>query len=526
MLVQTVVGNKYIKRFVFLLLLLVLVVTRLYNIDTVPFGLHVDEAGMAYDAWSLANFGVDRYLNSFPVYFINYGGGQSIMYGYLSAFLIKLFGLSIYTIRLPGVFFSLITGLIGFNLVKKWFNSFYFGLLYLFIFTITPYFIMQARFGLDCNLMMGMSSVVLYFIDRMIQSDRYIFSILAGFVTGLILYTYALSYIVIPVFLVLLFIYTMAVKKVKSNKLIIFTFVLFIVSLPLILLVFVNYFNLGSTKFLWFTVPQLPGFRGSEITFSLLEENFKKVFDSVLRYDWLIYNTFSNHLTLYKVSIPFVIIGFFIGLKNIIVNIHNKKYSLMDIVWLFGLSTLFMGLLLGGDQPNTNKMNGIFFSVSIILLIGIIDSFKCFSKIKPWIGKLFLIFLIITYSYHFISFSRYYYFRYKDEINPQYLFAHPFSDAFIYVNENIDKSKQVNIEPNYQGYIYFLLSSKTSPYDFDIQTNGVDSYLNYNFNLPHDIDIESVYLVAKTNTSFIDRISNLGFSQIEFELYYLYVYED
>ena len=46
---------------------------RLLFLNEVPFGLHVDEAGMAYDAFSFANWGVDRYLNSYPVYLINYG---------------------------------------------------------------------------------------------------------------------------------------------------------------------------------------------------------------------------------------------------------------------------------------------------------------------------------------------------------------------------------------------------------------------------------------------------------------------
>ena len=71
---------------------LLFAVTRLWMLADIPRGLHVDEAGMAYDAYCLANFGTDRYLKHFPVYLINYGDGQSAMYAYLAAICVKLMG--------------------------------------------------------------------------------------------------------------------------------------------------------------------------------------------------------------------------------------------------------------------------------------------------------------------------------------------------------------------------------------------------------------------------------------------------
>lgn len=45
-------------------LLLFCLISRLWRLDTLPFGLHLDEAGMAYDAWCLSQYGVDRYQTS------------------------------------------------------------------------------------------------------------------------------------------------------------------------------------------------------------------------------------------------------------------------------------------------------------------------------------------------------------------------------------------------------------------------------------------------------------------------------
>lgn len=524
--IGSIANNKYFKYLLFFIVFLILLFTRIYKIESVPYGLHVDEAGMAYDAWSIAYFGVDRYLNPFPVYFINYGGGQSVLYGYLSALLIKFFGLTIYTIRLPGIILSVLTGIVGFKIIEKLFNSFYFGLLFLLIFSITPYFIMQSRFGLDCNLMMGMSSIVLYFLDQMILSDNYIYSIIAGVVTGLILYSYALSYIVLPIFLLFLLFYVWRTRKLSLRKISVFIITLIIVALPLIALVVINYFKLGTFRLLWFTIPQLPGFRGSEIVLDLISDNFLRIINSVLFYDWLPYNTFSHHLTLYRISIPFVVLGIVIGFINIIRDILKREYSILNIIWLFGLATFLMGLTIGGDQPNTNKLNGIFFSVAVLLIYGINYSFKAIKRWNLFISKIFLATLMLTYTYHFISFARYYYFRYQYEINPQYLFAHTFEDAYEFLDSHTNVDTDIYIEPNYHGYVYFLLSAQISPYDINLNFNGTKMYQNYHFELPHDIIADGIYLVSKTNSSFISRIEEMSFIRMEFERYYLYIYAD
>ena len=66
-------------------ILLFTIVVRMIALGEIPQGLHVDEAGMAYDAYCYANYGVDRYLYPNPIYLINYGSGQRVLYMYLAA---------------------------------------------------------------------------------------------------------------------------------------------------------------------------------------------------------------------------------------------------------------------------------------------------------------------------------------------------------------------------------------------------------------------------------------------------------
>ena len=68
---------------IFVLIISIACFVRIYKIEEIPAGIHVDEAGMAYDAFCISIFGVDRALNHLPVYFINFGGGQSALYTYI-----------------------------------------------------------------------------------------------------------------------------------------------------------------------------------------------------------------------------------------------------------------------------------------------------------------------------------------------------------------------------------------------------------------------------------------------------------
>jgi len=156
---NTITNRKYTVYFCFILLIAVL--TRILFLEDVLQGLHIDEAGMAYDAFCLANYGCDRFLNKWPVYLINYQSGQSALYAYCSALLMKIIGINYYAIRLPAAISGIATVICGTLLVrdalgKKW------SLLAMLLLAICPYFIMASRFGFDCNLMLGCTTLSLY----------------------------------------------------------------------------------------------------------------------------------------------------------------------------------------------------------------------------------------------------------------------------------------------------------------------------------------------------------------------------
>ena len=80
---------------------LVFLFSRFFHISITPAGMHYDEVGMAFDAKSLAVYGTDRHNNSFPFYLPAYGGGQSALYAYLLALLLKFLPFNVAIMRFP-----------------------------------------------------------------------------------------------------------------------------------------------------------------------------------------------------------------------------------------------------------------------------------------------------------------------------------------------------------------------------------------------------------------------------------------
>ena len=205
-------------------LIFVAIFLRIHNLDVLPLGMHIDEAGLGLNAWSIANYGTDRYGNFMPICPSNFYGEQSAFYTYFCALLVKFFGLTPYTLRLPGAIMGILTVIFGSLLMKeKWGNKgLYTGLVLL---GICPYFIMNSRFALDCNAMLGMLTIALYALVRLIKLSEknptkkyYVLFSLVGVLFGMVLYTYIIAAIVIAIFFILFGLYYLFFKKKIAEK--------------------------------------------------------------------------------------------------------------------------------------------------------------------------------------------------------------------------------------------------------------------------------------------------------------------
>lgn len=112
--------SKYMPYVLLAGLALLFVITRFWRITTLPSGVHIDEAGMAYDAWCLSQYGVDRYFKSYPLLLTNFGGGgQSALCIYTTALLFRLFVFHSFLFRVTNIFYSLLTVVFGMLILRR-----------------------------------------------------------------------------------------------------------------------------------------------------------------------------------------------------------------------------------------------------------------------------------------------------------------------------------------------------------------------------------------------------------------------
>ncbi len=494
--------EKYYKLIVILLFVIILF-TSFYNLDSTPGGIHIDEAGMAYDAYSLSTEGVDRYLNQYPVYFINFGGGQSVMMGYLVSFLLNIFEFSLFLIRTPGVILKIVLMVCGFLFLKDKKQK----VLFLFLLAINPYFIMQSRFGLDCNMMVGFLTISSFLLHNSITKNKSL--ILPGIFFGLTLYTYALSFITVPLYLMMICGYLLYIKKVSFKKIVGFGIPIFLLAIPLVLMILVNSGFIPEIN--WFiTIPEMTSYRGSEISLNNVFINLYMLlsiisFDNVWVFgDLLTYNASYEFGTIYYMAIPFFMIGIYECFKIAKAKIINKEYDLNILIFIWFLSSLICQLLI--VQPNINKGNAIMFPVVYFVFIGVYKIFKLRKQLIVPIISLFII--------NFILFGIFFFNSFTTRTNDYDLFYTDFNEALEY-------SLTLNEELFYvEGRaIYSNLLLKTNPYDYSEEVvKGITTTHIYNTGV---VDLSAGYIVTKGN-EINEILKQYNYSTKEFGHYIVY----
>lgn len=512
--------KKHIYWFLTGLLFLLFFITRLFRILAIPRGLHIDEAAMAYDAWSLANYGVDRHLTSWPVYLVNFGRGQSALYCYLCAGLFKLFGYHPLLIRMPAVLFSFLTLLFGMLLVKKLHpEKYWLALLTGTLIIICPYFVLASRFGLDCNLMLGMSTVFLYCFTCAIESGQYRWYILSGFTGGLVLYTYAISYLALPLFLLLSFIYIIWTKKFSFTHWVSMAIPMGILAFPLLLEQYINAFDLEEIRLGIFTVTKMETYRASEVGL-VTWNNFMSTLESTFVKDSsdLTYNSVPGIFNLYYATIPLALIGLVHELY-----IFGKKIKQRVFLSEVHMLLWFLSMLLVGSSitsVNSNKINGIFFAVIFLAVQGV---FVLAERGKKYV-KLLPILCGILYCVEFIRFGTYYYRGgYLADNYPLPFFDITVSEAVEFLKDNPQHQhvKTFMAEPP----VYFAISIRLSPYEIlmDEWQYEFSEYWHCS-GLPEIVE-EYNYIVHDRYVDYMNSLRESGFTEINYGGYSLFYME-
>lgn len=495
---------------------------RAFRLTAIPNIIHIDEAALGYNAWCLSHFGVDRYLNELPVYPQNFYGGQSPLYTYLVSLFILTIGrgnLSIFIVRLPGLVFSMLVVIFSVKTVRLIFDSRRLALACAFLVSVFPYFIMHGRLGFDCNLMLGCCVMAMYSLAKYAATGRLSRLCVCGAAFGLIMYSYATAYILVPIYLFLAALYLLFVRKLTLPRTLLWAACVIVSSLPILLFIFSLLLKLEPFSFLCFHVYPVAAERITDVGVGNFWENVWLSIQTTLFHGKLIMDSIPKYGTMYGLSVPFIVTGFFVSFYHLCNSLRTRRFHYSALFFLFYLSCLItMGFI---EADEVYRANFFFTAYVYFLILGISSVLRLLQSYR----QVFAAALGGAYLLWALSFARYYFGIYEIVSYPNSLYFIPATEAVSFAENELSAETIYIDSMGFQEIQLFF--SPISPYEWaGLRTE--EGYGRYRFNVNYltPIAVTDAYLTRKENAEFINTINSfeIPHETIEYENYYLFYF--
>jgi hypothetical protein len=373
---------------------------------------------------------------------------------------------------------------------------------FLFLYAVMPVFTITLRFGLESHLMMGIASLVLYSLIGAVKKETVKSYILFGFFAGLILYTYAIAYTVVPIFLLLSLFYLIVKKKMSIKKFLGAAVPFAVLALPLLLEQIINRYDLPEMKIGPFTITRLYTYRIGEI---MTDDFFKKIIagiKSTVLFDDLTYNSIPKFGNFYYISVPFLIIGIgycFVRLfKSLKKDEQVTVYAFPLFFWL--AYTLFSGFMANKiGYTNITRMNGVLASLILFVFIGIKATLDLLKKEN--IRKAAAAVLSLCYGIFFIFFAKFYFTEFDSYAYPyKWLFFETYDEEIFTFLEDPANGYADNQVFLPWVYTYYLWAVNPDPNELKLREwlpEDREIYQIGRYRMDGGIDLSSEYVVYK-----------------------------
>lgn len=515
------------KTLLFLLILALATFLRLYRLSSVPPGLNRDEAGFAYDTYSLLKTARDQHGKLLPLAFQSFGIWEYPIQYYLKLPFIALLGLNIFSARASVVFISLITIVLIFKLTQKWLKNTNLALLASFIATTSSWHFFSSRSGYSQNfyglLFLLLGTYLLLFAKTPKKH------LLGGLILGLTSFAYPAYFFFLPAFqLILLFVYWPNFKKNLHMRRGI------IISFLVLVLAFVVFWTPnkqrvpGGAFFYENDVGIRYGWADRPTTQIISQGKQPNLLDKALNYSnfGLIYKVVTNYFVAF--SPDFWVISGSSGVAT--VEGFGNILFYEPLLILLGIGVLFwkkdrVGLLLVAwilispfasmltkDPASNTKLLHMIVPLIILQAVGIhfIVSY-IFSKLSKKLALTTILLLLAPIIFINIRFYNSY-FRLMP-FNAGRFWQVGYLDVVDLIQSYPDKNVYWNSKSDF-GYIFVLFRTKYNPRKYQLQANrsdrpynvvGVDSFDRYHFTDHTDWQ----NLCNDTNALYIDLSENL-----------------
>lgn len=498
-----------------LLLVVLGVAVRLWQLGVLPCGLNQDEAYAGYEAYSMLTYGVDSWGYHNPCYFIAWGSGMNVLESYLAMPFVAVLGLTRLAVRLPQAILACASLPVVYLLLTRLFSR-RVGLLGLGLTAICPWHILLSRWGLESNLAPGLLLLGLYFLVRGLDAPPWL--LFSALCYGLSLYAYALTWVAVPLTLCVFLGYLLYTRKLTFSPYLAGAVgLLFLLALPLLLFVLVNLGVIEEIRTPWFSVPRLVSMRASEVDWHnlfSLETYYtlgKMVFGAG---DGLAWNSLPAFGMFYPFSWPLMVVGGVRMAVRAVPGFKERRFTGEGLVLLGFVCAVLLTLSL--DYLNINKANSLHFYLLFLLAFGVDWVFEyCKSRpVLPW-G------VVAVYALAFGLFVHTYLTSYQDTIAVQ--FRDGVEEAVDFVNQQ--GFDHVGVDSTVT-HAHILFCDQTPQPEFAATVeyaNYPSAYLSassfgkYTFRVDEpNLDPDTAYIIYVNR---FDTFRQAGYTVVEFGLY-------
>ena len=353
-------------RLVLWTLIAALTALRLLRFGTVPGGMNQDGAMAAVDALALAEHGTDRFGTWLPAHFTAWGYGQmSVLLSWSMVPFFRLFGMSVVTARLPMLLWSL-AGMAAagvFLYASRGERAMLLGLLFL---AVDPWHFMQSRWALDCNVFPHVFLIGFALLRLSVRRPALLYVSMLPF--ALCMYSYGVSFLMVPLFLVL----AVAALRVPWKRALSCALLYLLFSWPIYGTMLINALGLKGVSLPFVTLPFFPdSVRSGDILFfsrdlpAQLLRNLRALVNvGFLQKPDLIWNAIDGFGTVYLCSLPLLLFGLALTVRDAL----RKKDAGARLLLLYWLCSLFLGLCV--NNVNVNRLNILFYANCLLIARG------------------------------------------------------------------------------------------------------------------------------------------------------------
>lgn len=469
---------------IFLLIFVLAIMLRLYRLDNVPIALFGDEIDVGYQAYSLWETGSDLTGRFLPFYIRSLSEFRTPLYIYSAAPIIGIFGLNEWGVRLPAVFWGLLSIFGIFLLSRKLFNT-RIGLIAMFLISISPWHLQYSRASFEVTMLLAFIIFGVYFFLLGLQRNRYLFASAVLLVSSIYIYSTAVAFVPLLGTL-LLFIYRREIPKIKVPNLIGLGATVIIILIPVVMSL---YTGEAKERFGLISIFQ-DSVLIDKINLSRKGEEFYNPDGEIQKSNPRFESIFVNKPLIFaqvfitnyfkSLSPSFLFSEGDINFRQSIHEMGEEYYfeAILIILGLFAVlkfeskkAALTFGWLLLAPIPASLTNNGgfhatrLFIMLPPLIFLSAIGGDWVIKNAKNLYVKLLAAFIILLFIFNFTFYLHRYYVHYGPE---SWRWWHVgFKEAMLYMKSQDSNYKLVGFNNTYEpSLIRFLFWNQINPADF------------------------------------------------------------